>query len=137
MDCEGAYTEIIFNWLDHINKGSSKVTVYGNPDEKVLDLVYVEDVVSAILKTTESWNNEVYNVSTEEGVTITELIETISNTLGVKLDVETKPENRTDIEKKRVGSVAKLKALGWKPANSLSQGIAKTYEWINYLNGQK
>jgi len=137
MDCEGAYTEIIFNWLDQINKGGNKVTVYGNPDQKVLDLVYIEDVVNAILKTTKSWNNEVYNVSTEEGVTITELIETISTTLGVKLEVEMKPENRTDIEKKRVGDVAKLKALGWVPINSLSLGIAKTYEWINYLNGQK
>ncbi len=53
------------------------------------------------------------------------------------VEVETKPENRTDIEKKRVGSVAKLKALGWQPLYSLSKGIEKTYEWISYLNGQK
>jgi UDP-glucose 4-epimerase len=47
MDCEGAYTEIIFNWLNNINRGENKVTVFGNPDEKVLDLVYVKDVVAA------------------------------------------------------------------------------------------
>ena len=137
MDCEGAYTEIIFNWLNQVHSGGNRVTIYGNPDEKVLDLVYVEDVVSAILEVTKIWNNEVYNVSTEEGVTITELVETISNTLGVKLEVEIKPENRTDIEKKRVGSIAKLEALGWTPANTLSQGIQKTYKWISYLDGQK
>lgn len=137
MDCEGAYTEIIFNWLNNINKGDNQVTVFGNPDEKVLDLVYVKDVVNAILKATEEWNNEVYNVSTETGVTITELIKTISKTLNVDLEVSIKAENRTDIEKKRVGSVAKLKAIGWEPEYNLSKGIKETYEWINSLNGQK
>ena len=137
MDCEGAYTEIIFNWLNSINRGNNRVTVFGNPDEKVLDLVYVKDVVNAILKSTEEWNNEVYNVSTESGVTITELIKTISKTLDADLEVRIKAENRTDIEKKRVGSVAKLKSIGWEPQYDLSKGIKETYEWISYLNGQK
>lgn len=136
MDCEGAYTEIIFNWLNAINRGERKVTVFGNPDEKVLDLVYVKDVVNAILKVTEEWDNEVYNVSTEEGVTITDLIRTISETLNVVLEVDTKPENRTDIEKKRVGSVNRLKGLGWEPQYDLSKGIKETYQWISSLNGQ-
>jgi UDP-glucose 4-epimerase len=137
MDCEGAYTEIIFNWLNNINKGNNKVTVFGNPDEKVLDLVYVKDVVGAIIAATEEWKNEVYNVSTETGVTITDLIKTISETLEVKLEVEVKPENRTDIEKKRVGSVSKLKSLGWKPKYDLAKGIKETYKWINHLNNIK
>lgn len=136
MDCEGAYTEIIFNWLDGIKRGDRQVTVFGNPDEKVLDLVYVEDVVNAIVKSTQEWNNEVYNVSTEEGVTISNLIKTISETLNVELEVEVKPENRNDIEKKRVGSVKKLKDTGWNPEYNLSKGIKKTYDWICYLNGK-
>jgi UDP-glucose 4-epimerase len=135
MDCEGAYTEIIFNWLNSINKGSNKIIVFGNPDEKVLDLVYVKDVVSAILKSTEHWNNDVYNVSTENGVTISQLILSISKTLNIDLEVSIKAENRSDIEKKRVGSTKKLKFLGWKPSITLSEGIKKTYEWISYQNG--
>ena len=107
-----------------------------NPDEKVLDLVYVKDIINAILKVTEEWDNEVYNVSTEEGVTITDLIKTISETLDVTLEIETKPENRTDIEKKRVGSVSRLKGLGWEPQYDLSKGIKETYQWISSLNGQ-
>lgn len=135
MDCEGAYTEIIFNWLSAINKGGRRVTVFGNPDEKVLDLVYVEDVVSAILRVTENWDCEVYNVSTERGITITDLIKTISDTLNIKLEVEVKSENRIDIEKKRVGSTKKLRSLGWSPKYSLAEGIKQTYKWIDYPNG--
>lgn len=130
MDCEGAYTEIIFNWLDQINKGNNKVTVYGNPDEKILDLVYVDDVVNAILKVTETFTNDVYNVSTEEGISISELIKVIERSLNIKLEVNTLPENRTDIENKRVGSVQKLKKLGWNPQVDISSGIVKTYNWI-------
>lgn len=133
MDCEGAYTEIIYNWLSNVNKGHHDITVFGNPDEKILDLVYVEDVVSAILKATENWNNEVYNVSTESGVTISDLIKTIERALGVSLNVTSVTENRTDIENKRVGSVRKLNALGWKPNHTLEQGILKTHKWIQNL----
>jgi UDP-glucose 4-epimerase len=133
MDCEGAYTEIIYNWLSNINKGENKVTVFGNPEEKVLDLVYVKDVVGAILAVTEEWKNEVYNVSTETGVTIADLVKTISETLEIELELEIKPENRVDIEKKRIGSVSKLKALGWKPQYDLADGLKETYEWIKTL----
>ena len=133
MDCEGAYTEIVYNWLNNVSNGNNNITVYGNPDEKILDLVYVEDVVSAILKATENWNNEVYNVSTETGISITQLIRVIEDELDVKLEVSILPENRTDIEKKRVGSVEKLKSIGWKPKNTINQGILKTYKWIQAL----
>jgi UDP-glucose 4-epimerase len=133
MDCEGAYTEIIFNWLKQISQGNNEVTVFGNPDEKILDLVYVEDVVSAILKVTEDFNNDVYNVSTETGVSITDLIKIIEKSLDINLKVNILPENRTDIENKRIGSVSKLKSIGWDSKNTLESGILKTYKWIKKL----
>ena len=133
MDCEGAYTEIIYNWLSNIHKGNRKLTVYGNPNEKILDLVYVEDVVNAILTSTENWNNEVYNVSTESGISITQLIEVIKEELGGEIEITILPENRTDIENKRVGSIQKLKNIGCAPKNSINEGIRKTNEWIKTL----
>lgn len=133
MDCEGAYTEVIFNWLKNISDGLYEITVYGNPDEKVLDLVFVTDVVEAICRTTEACNNTVYNVSTTEGTTLTQLIKTIEDVTGAQLKVKVLPENRTDIEKKRVGDTTRLRSLGWKPQTSLEEGIAETYEWIKSL----
>ena len=41
------------------------------------------------------------------------------------------PETRTDIETKRVGSVSKLKKLGWNMNTDMEKGIRKTWEWIN------
>lgn len=136
MDCEGVYTEIIYNWLNSINRGDNRLTVYGDPKEKTLDLVYVKDAVNAITKVTERWDNEVYNVSTETGTTIEELLSTITKVLGVTVSVQRLAENRTDIEKKRVGSTNKLKSIGWSPKYTLARGIKNTHEWISYLNGQ-
>ena len=88
MDCEGAYTEVIFNWLNNIKNNNKNITVFGNPDEKILDLVYVDDVVDAIILSTFNSNKEVFNVSTQNGVTLTELINTIENVTNTKLNIK-------------------------------------------------
>jgi UDP-glucose 4-epimerase len=131
MDNDGVYTEVIFNWLNSIKKGDNTITVQGNPDEKVLDLVYVSDVVNAILLTTFNSNKDVFNVSTMEGVTLTELIETIKTVTDTELKLNMIPETRSDVELKRVGDVSKLKDLGWERKVSLEDGIRKVWNWIN------
>ncbi|HWQ96421.1 MAG TPA: GDP-mannose 4,6-dehydratase [Candidatus Methylomirabilis sp.] len=131
MDNAGAYTEVIFNWLNSIKNGNNTLTVQGNPDEKVLDLVYVSDVVNAILLTTFNSNKDVFNVSTMEGVTLTELIDCIETITNAELKVNITPEIRTDVELKRVGDISKLKDLGWERKVTLEDGIRKVWNWIN------
>ena len=62
MDCEGAYTEVIFNWLNNIKNKITDITVFGDPNEKILDLVYIDDVVDAIILTTFNSNKQVNKV---------------------------------------------------------------------------
>jgi UDP-glucose 4-epimerase len=131
MDSDGVYTEVIFNWLNNIKNGNYNITVYGNPAKKVLDLVHVHDVVNAILRT--AHKNDIFNVSTETGVTLEQLIQVIEKVTNCKLNITCKPENRTDIESKRVGSTKKLRECGWMPSMSLEAGIKNTYEWIASL----
>jgi len=136
MDSEGAYTEIIYNWLSNIHAGNNEVVVFGNPDEKILDLVYVDDVVNSILLTTFGSNNGTFNVSTETGVTLTELTYAIERALNVKLNVTVKPEFRNDIEVKRIGSIERLRNICKNtpfPNVSLEDGIKNTYKWIQSL----
>lgn len=133
MDSSGVYTEVIFNWLNSIKKGDSSITIQGNPDNKILDLVYVSDVVEAIMLSTFQSSKEIFNVSTQKGVSLTELISTIENVTGVKLIKNFIPENRNDIELKRVGSTKKLESIGWTCKVDLEEGIKKTWSWINTL----
>jgi UDP-glucose 4-epimerase len=131
MDSEGVYTEVIFNWLNNIHQGKLDISVFGNPDEKVIDLVFVDDVVDAIMKS--CCLGGIYNVSTESGTTLTELIRTIQLVTGKSLSIHQHPETRSDIEAKRVGSNEKLRGIGWRPDTTLEDGIRKTYEWITTL----
>lgn len=130
MDNEGSYTEVIFNWLNSIKRGKKDIIIYGNPYDKILDLVYVDDVVDAIIDTTDIGNNQIYNVSTGDGVTLIKLVEIIEDVTGVKLNRIIKEDKRTDIEIARVGNIQKLKNIGWKQNIKLEKGIEKTWEWI-------
>ena len=131
MDSSGAYTEVIFNWLSSIKEGNNSINIQGNPDEKVLDLVYVTDVVDAIVLSTFNSNKKIFNVSTEEGVTLTELIETIESVTGVTLKKRISPDTRKDLEMKRVGDTSRLRKLDWERKTTLQEGILSTWEWIN------
>lgn len=130
MDNNGVYTEVIFNWLNNISKGNNEITVYGNPDEKILDLIYVSDIVDAIVTSMLNSNKQVFNVSTETGVTLTNLIDVVEKVTNTKLIRKIVPEVRNDIELKRVGSVKKLKSLGWDQKFTLEDGLKNTYKWI-------
>jgi len=133
MDSTGVYTEVIFNWLNNIFHGNHDIIVYGDPHQKILDLVYVDDVIKAISKSIDAGKNEVYNVSTEYGTTLNELINIIEILAGTSLNIIQKPDTRTDIEAKRIGSTKNLRAIEWTPEISITEGIKKTYEWISTL----
>ena len=133
MDSNGVYTEVIYNWLRNIHRGINDVIVYGNPDEKILDLIYVSDIINAINISMENSNKDVFNVSSEDGCPLSVLIEVIEKVTNQKLNKITLQENRNDVELKRIGAVQKLRDLGWQQKISLEEGIKKTYEWITTL----
>ena len=66
----------------------------------------------------------------EEMVCLLRVHQFVTNT---KLNIDIVPENRTDIENKRVGDTSKLKQLGWKDNINLTNGIKKTYDWITKM----
>tara|TARA_B100001093_G_C26860135_1_gene1029674 strand:+ start:6766 stop:7689 length:924 start_codon:yes stop_codon:yes gene_type:complete len=130
MDSSGAYTEVIFNWLNAIKNGNPSITIYGNPDDKILDLVYVTDVIEAIITTMFNSNKQIFNVSTQKGVSLSQLIKTIEIVTKTKLQKTIIPDTRNDLELKRVGKTEKLESLGWRCKTDLHSGLSKTWEWI-------
>ena len=134
MDNIGPYTEVIFNWLNSVKKGNTTITVNGDPEQKILDLVYIDDVIDAIMLSTFNSNNSTFNVSSECGVSLMSLINTIQNVTGKNLKLNIVPDTRKDIELKRVGSIEKLKLIGWQPKIDLASGILKTFEWVLKTN---
>ena len=119
--------------IQKCKNGNNEITVFGDPNEKILDLVYIDDVVNAIILSTFNSNKHVFNVSTQHGISLSKLIEVIELVTGEHLKVNTLPENRNDIENKRVGDTSNLKDLGWFDNTTIIGGIRKTNDWINNL----
>lgn len=130
MDNKGVYTEVIFNWFNNIAHGINNVIIYGNPKEKIIDMVHVDDVVQAIILSTFASNKGTFNVSTQTGISLHDLVKVFEKITKTKLNVITKPDPRTDIENKRVGSIVRLKEIGWKQEVSLEEGLRRTWSWI-------
>ncbi len=104
----------------------------GNIDV-VRDFTDVRDVVDAYYKIIKNApNRSVYNVCSGHGVKLRDIIDTTSNTLGIKPNIVVDPSRvRANEIPSVVGDNSKLKTeLGWKPQYTLQQTIA---DMINYM----
>lgn len=85
---------------------------------------------------------EAYNIANDKPLSIKELAELIikisSKNLKPKLagfSADTRPREREII--KRIPSIEKLKALGWKPEVDPEEGLTKTYKWYEENLGKE
>ena len=116
------------------------ITIYGD-GEQTRDYVFVHDVVAANMAVTETaltdsvqLDQRAFNVGTG--------VETSVNQLAQELATVARAEPRIEFAEARSGELirsaldtSKLRALGWQPQNTLSEGLATTYEFIR--NGER
>jgi GDP-L-fucose synthase len=94
------------------------------------ELLHVDDCASACLFLLQKYDSpEIINVGSGEDVTIRELAELVCDVVGFDGELawdKTKPDGTP----RKLLDVSKLRALGWKPAIPLRDGIARTYDWF-------
>lgn len=133
MDNEGVYTEIVYNWLSQAMKGGGVVKVNGTPEESIIDLVYVDDVVDAIIAMTFNSNKGTFNVATQKATNLLQLFNIIKKVTGSNLELNIVPVTRTDVENKRIGCINELRKLGWEPKIDVEEGIKRSYKWLKTI----
>jgi GDP-L-fucose synthase len=106
-----------------------KLTVWGTGKPR-REFLHVDDLASACLLLLEKYDSpEIINVGCGEDISIRELAELICDVVGfdgeLALDT-TKPDGTP----RKLLDVTKLRALDWKPAITLREGIAQTYDWF-------
>jgi GDP-L-fucose synthase len=106
-----------------------KLTVWGTGKPR-REFLHVDDLASACLLLLEKYDSpEIINVGCGEDISIRELSELICDVVGFDGELAwdtTKPDGTP----RKLLDVTKLRALGWKPAIPLRDGIARTYEWF-------
>jgi GDP-L-fucose synthase len=94
------------------------------------EFLHVDDLASACLLLLEKYDSpEIINVGCGEDISIRELAELICDVVGFDGELAwdtTKPDGTP----RKLLDVTRLRALGWKPAIPLRDGIARTYEWF-------
>ena len=93
--------------------------------------------VLALSNTENSLDGSVYNVATDEEVTIIKLAEIIAEKLNLKLPEITFKDRRSADPERRVLNTDKIRRVtGWKPYISLSEGLDMCVEFIKNGNSQ-
>ena len=113
-----------------------KLIVWGTGKPR-REFLHVDDLASACVLILEKYDSpEIINLGCGEDISIRELAELICDVVGFEGELAwdtTKPDGTP----RRLLDVTKLRALGWKPAIPLRDGIARTYEWFRANYAQR
>lgn len=97
--------------------------------EQVRDFIYIDDLASAHILPLIHSGLHIYNVGTETGVKVKDVVRKIFELLGYEVPIEDKGERKGDVDK-LVASAQKIKKeLGWEVKVSLEEGLKKTIEF--------
>jgi len=91
--------------------------------------VYVEDLADGVaLGVSEVARNRVYNLASDENVTIKQIAETVKDLIG-NVEIVHTPARPGDFGGKVVCSKRAERELGWTAATPFSEGVGKYVEW--------
>lgn len=112
-------------------EGTIVLPIEGSGDE-TRSFVFIDDLIAGLLKVIEKGEHlGIYNIGTEEEMSIKELAAEIARYFGRDVRIEPgklKPGGTL----RRCPSIERLRALGYKPHVSIKEGLAATIPW--YLN---
>lgn len=100
--------------------------------EQTRDFSFVEDIGRANLLAAESdkLDGLAVNVGSGKGVPIREVLETISDALGIRIPPETKGEFRPGEMRHLTSDTTLVRAAGYKPRVNLAEGVSRYLDWI-------
>jgi UDP-glucose 4-epimerase len=127
---EGGYKSVLVINFERLLRGQAPL-VHGD-GAQVLDYVYVDDVVAALLGLAgERHHGLVVNVSTGRGVRIAELTRLMQAASGSELE-PTHDEPDWTAGTKRVGDPSLAAArLGWQAATTIEEGVPRVWNWMS------
>jgi UDP-glucose 4-epimerase len=105
-------------------------TIFGD-GQQTRDFTYVSDVVAALLLAAErpGVSGEVCNVGTGHGTSLLDLVGTLNRLLGTSITPRHAEARAGDIRHSRADISRARRLLGYEPAVSFEDGLARTLAW--------
>ncbi len=105
------------------------VTLWGTGSPR-REFLHSDDAAAAILHLLEHYDGDEHvNVGAGEDISIRDLAALVAEVVGFHGRIEW-DTSKPDGTPRKLLDVARLTGLGWAPAVSLREGIARTYEWF-------
>ena len=98
--------------------------------EQTRDFIYIEDLAKAHTVVLDQSGFNIFNVGTEQGVRIIDVINKLSDILGYTLEVEDLGDRPGDVRSNYASSQKLKESTGWSAQTDLNEGLRKTVEWF-------
>lgn len=98
--------------------------------EQIRDFIYIDDLAKAHVLALPLTGLHIYNVGTETGVKVIDVVKKIFELVGYEVPIEDKGQRQGDVPS-LVASAQKIKQeLGWEPKVELEEGLQKTIDFF-------
>jgi GDP-L-fucose synthase len=126
---------LIRRFVEATEVGAPTVTVWGS-GTPLREFLHVDDLANAVLLAAENYDDSMHlNIGTGEDLSIKALAELIGLLSGFDGEIiwdTSKPDGTP----RKTLDVSRIKAMGWKPSITLSEGIAATINWYKSANAR-
>ncbi|WP_290056344.1 GDP-L-fucose synthase family protein [Amycolatopsis solani] len=131
FDAERAHVlpALLRKFHEAVRTGADTVEVWGTGRPR-REFLHADDLAAACLALLQHYDDdEPVNVGTGEDIAIAGLARLIAETTGFTGEVRFDP-SRPDGTPRKLLDVGRVRALGWRPAIGLREGLASTYDWF-------
>lgn len=102
--------------------------------EQIRDFIYIEDLAQAHIDVLNQTGYQVFNIGTEKGVKVKDVIDEIFKIVGYKTPIKDLGKRRGDVHANYASSEKLKKATGWSAKVSLSEGLKRTIDYYKRTN---
>jgi UDP-glucose 4-epimerase len=130
QSAENPYCGVVGKFI-HAALAGEDIVIHGD-GEQTRDFTYVEDACAATLRaaTAEGVLGETFNIGTEIETSVNQLAQAIVDLTGSSSAIRYVPNRDIDNIRRRVLNIDRANVrLGWSPAVSLRDGLARTIDW--------
>lgn len=109
------------------------IPLYWNGDQ-IRDFIYIEDLAEAHVLALPLTGLHVYNIGTETGIKVIDVVKKIFKIAGYEAPIEDKGERKGDVPALVASSQKIQRELNWSAKVGLEEGLQKTIEFFKNLN---
>lgn len=110
------------------------ITIWGD-GSVIRDYLYISDLVDALETVAQvETQNKLFNIGSGRGTSLNDLIDLIAAVIHERPAVEYLSSRLLDVPTSVLDASRARRELGWGPKTDLTEGIARTWEWLSTLS---